>query len=474
MESVFRLTDQFSKLKTNRIEKPAFLVTCQAEDSIGLLSCLDLLEANVNNGAGISELALQSAADFSTVQYPFTLSLVGKEPTELQLEINHARRGLPRAITQNSEWQTPAGSYFTTQPVGPDAAIAFVYPGAFSSYPGMGRDLFVRYPEAANSLRALTTDPWHAIRGDQIYPEGLEGKNPAEYSALEAELTADPVAMLSSGTTLAIALTWVLKEKFQLRPHTAFGYSLGESSMLFALGVWHAGDDSMRALEESPVFYSRLAGRREAVSEYWNEQSLSSAAAWQNYLLMVSPQEASQAVNRRERVYMTHINAPRQVVIGGDPKNCEEVIAEVGCQSLKAPFDHVLHCPPVRSEYDELYKFSDWPVTPANHIALLSADEYSALPADRKQIASSIARMLCHPLDFPRLIEEAYTQGARVFIEVGAGSNCTRWVDESLGSRAHLAVASNRRGLTDQHMLTRLMARLASHRVRANYLALNG
>jgi len=81
-----------------------------------------------------------------------------------------------------------------------------------------------------------------------------------------------------------------------------------------------------------------------------------------------------------------------------------------------------------------------------------------------KELAPST---ITRTLDFPRLVEAAYKNGARVFIEVGPGANCTRWIDEILQGKPHLAVPSNRRGLPDQATLTRMRARLASHGIPA-------
>jgi acyl transferase domain-containing protein len=83
-------------------------------------------------------------------------------------------------------------------------------------------------------------------------------------------------------------------------------------------------------------------------------------------------------------------------------------------------------------------------------------------------IARAVARDLCSMLDFPRLVETAYNDGARIFIELGAGSNCAKWIEEILKGRPFLSVSANRKGVDDAASIFRVLARLASHQTAVN------
>jgi len=76
-----------------------------------------------------------------------------------------------------------------------------------------------------------------------------------------------------------------------------------------------------------------------------------------------------------------------------------------------------------------------------------------------------VASSLCTHLDFPRLVQRAYADGARIFIEVGAGGNCAKWIDDSLRGQPVLAMSINRKSTDDAEMLVRTLAKLASHRI---------
>jgi hypothetical protein len=48
------------------------------------------------------------------------------------------------------------------------------------------------------------------------------------------------------------------------------------------------------------------------------------------------------------------------------------------------------------------------------------------------------------PVDFPRVIERAYADGVRVFVEHGPRAQCTGWIRQILAGREHVAVALDR------------------------------
>jgi PfaB family protein len=414
----------------------------------------------------------------------YTLALVGQSAAEVQREAGLALKALPAAFANQREWQTPAGSCFTPMPVGRTGGVAFVYPGAFNSYPGVGKDLFFLFPELHDRLDYLAADLGKLLCGDMIYPRSLALLSPEALADIETRLNADPIAMLASGTTLAVIYTRILRDSFGIHPQAGFGYSLGENSMMFAMGVWGEGDSPYTRLDASQCFHTRLAGPQNAVRKAWGLPEIASvdgqAVLWASFVLMARPDDVRAALQSEPRVYLTHVNTPRQVVIAGDPEGCRRVITALKCQSLKAPFEYALHCDAMRSEQGELAYLHTWPVLKAPDARLYTAAGYTPVVFDADlhktslHIADNIGTALTTPLDFPRLVNAAYTDGARVFIELGAGSNCARWVDESLKDRPHASLSINRRGSGDDVSLVRLLARLCTQRVPLDLGALYG
>lgn len=423
---------------------------------LALSTSLPALAAEFHESALVKKDALLGAA------------IVGSTPEEVEREISLAIKALPGAVENGSEWQTPAGSYFTSQPAGPLGSVALVYPGAFNTYPGAGKDLFYIFPRLHQRAAQVTGDMGKVLHERMVYPRSLTAISKEEMAVYETRLLADPIAMLISGTALAILYTHILIEEFGIRPSASFGYSLGENSMMYATGVWMQGDSASARLADSDVFRVRLAGPQQAIRERWGikDEKDGPDPLWSNYLIMAAPEKVSAALEAEPRVYLTHINTPRQVVIGGDPEGCRRVVSALRCASLQAPFDYALHCSPMQSEYDGLADLHHWPVENHPPLQMYSAADYELIHFDSEEIAGKMAHMLTKPLDFPRLVNRAYDDGARVFIEAGAGSNCARWISETLKGSPHLALSMDRRGSDDYSTIVRTAARLFSHRVK--------
>lgn len=449
-----------------------YLLPVSANHSRELLEHLATLRNLAEQGHDVAALADQYYNHHR--QQPdatCTVGIVAHHPAELLREVDMAIKGIPIAIEKKTEWQTPNGSYFTPNPQGQKGKLAFVYPGAFNSYPGMGKDLFTLFPQLYQNMGTITRDIGNKLREKLVYPRSQSTLDDESLKKIETVLQADAIAMLITGTSMAFLLTSVLRDVFSIQPTAAFGYSLGELSMAFATGVWNSADECSTRLESSPVFVDRLAGPQNAVREAWGLPAQAPqyrSNLWSNYVLMATPAAVMEQVEHEERVYMTHINTPRQVVIGGDPAACQRVIAAIHCSALQAPFNYALHCDAMRSEYDGLVYLHTWPVQSIPDVTLYSASGYAPAKITETGLGQGIARALVNPLDFPRLIYQVYLSGIKIFIEVGAGSNCTRWIDETLKDQPHAALSVNRRGADDQTSILRLLSRLISHQVKVD------
>lgn len=393
--------------------------------------------------------------------------LLGSSKQDLLDELERARSGVLSSMESGRYWQTPAGSIFSPQPLGAQAKIAFVYPGAFGTYVGMGREIFYLFPQLHEALLEVSEDPGKTINESVIFPPVL---TPALKEQLQNELNGNPTEMISSGVCFSHLFTVILRDIFKVEPHCAFGYSLGENSMMFGLGIWSQADGMRTSLEAAPIFHQRVSGTQNAIREFWGIPSVEavdqdSQPIWVNYVLMAPYEKVKAVLQNEERVYITHINTPRQVVIGGDKDACLRVAGALKCMRLQTPYHHAIHCAPIASEYDAFVRLHEWPVELTTDIPIYSAADYAPLPDDSRAIAQSFARMLTNPIDFPRLVELAYQDGARVFIELGAGSNCSKWVEACLKGRQHIAMSINQNNVGDHTAILRLLAKLISQHI---------
>jgi PfaB family protein len=435
-----------------------------AESADRVFSNLEIEITNCRDLNGFTRAALSGYLDNRTGTR--TLVLLGRNKKEFVSELAHARAGVEKADSERINWQTPAGSFYTPEPLGERGKIAFVYPGAFGTYVGMGREIFYLFPELHNTLEALTENPGGTINELVIFP--LDN-SPEKWIRRQEELDSSPTRMISSGICFSYLFSTILRDIFKVQPQAAFGYSLGEISMMFAMGIWSQADAMRTSLEVSPVFQERVSGPQNAIREFWGMPAITgeheSRQIWSNMVLLAPLEKVRDAVESEERVYITHINAPRQVVIGGDPDACQRIVAHLKCMHLQTPYYHAIHCPPVMSEFNHFLRLHEWPVEQQPDIPVYSAANYAALDYDSKSIALSFARMLTQPIDFPRLVNLAYRDGAQIFIELGAGSNCSKWVESTLKGKPHASFSINANQVSDHVSILALLARLISHQV---------
>ncbi|MDW4904117.1 beta-ketoacyl synthase N-terminal-like domain-containing protein [Streptomyces sp. ADMS] len=454
------------------------LLPLGAPDLDGLLAEVDRHLGLLAGGA--DPYRLGRAAAESLPGSALRVVLVGRDTEQLRAQLELAARDLSGAAAKGEEWTTPAGSCFAPRPIGPEGKVALVYPGAFNSYPGLGQDFFRAFPSLLDAFEAEAADPDRLFRASQLYPRGQVTPGRRELMAQEGRLGEDIPFMLATGTTFAILYTDLVRELLDVRAHGAFGYSLGESSMLFATGGWRRSARRDDRISATPLFRDRLSGPRRTVRELWElPEDTPDEAVWGSFVLLESADRITSSLSRSDspydKVFLTHVNTPREAVIAGDPVQCRALVAELGCPSARSPVGSVMHCPVVDGELAGLAELNDHPTGSPGGLDLLSAYDYgSVTELERSEVARRIARTLRGTIDFPRLVRTAYERGFRYFVEVGPGATCTRWVHDTLGDAEHVAMPVDRRGVPAARSVAQLAARLAAHGLPVDLTALLG
>lgn len=454
-------------------QTPFYLFPLAASDRATLLDRLRDLEQIIDHCDSLAEAASQVHQTFQQrSEAIYALAIVGHDRGELKKEIERAITSIPEALNKGGEWKTPLGSYFTARPLGKEGGVAFVYPGAFTAYVGMARDIYHLFPANRETLAYFTATSrlkevmYEASR--LVYPRSLKKLSDRELEALELKLQDNTTAMLLSATASALGFTKIMRDEFRVNPQAAFGYSFGECTMMFALNIWTDAAHIVNHMDSSPLFKNRLSGAKNAVREYWGLPATDEPATadfWSIYLLKTSPDRVRECLQEESHVYLTHINTPEEVAIAGDHQSCLRVIKKLNCLYFPAPFSNAIHCETMHSELDELIEWFTLSLEERPQVKVYSAAGCEPIALDSQAIATSLSQSLCQPLNFAHLIDRVYQDGVRLFVELGPGGTCSRWIRETLQDKAHLAMPINHRGLEDANSLVRLLARLVSHRV---------
>lgn len=407
----------------------------------------------------------------TSIEHNYKMVLLAETAEQLAHEIDMAIKALPSVLTEQGIWKTPKGSYFSAQPLNDADNIGFIYPGIGASYLGLGRDLMHLFPQILPSIKALSKDLGRTLQDQLVYPRSLSALDFKTRQQCDQKLRSELANIAQCGVGYAYIFNKIFTQVFNVTPNYAAGYSMGEVSMFTALGCWKTPQLMSQRLLDSTTFKERLAGKLEAIRELWQLSDQEQHEIWESYSVKATPKQIEQVLLAKDRVYITIINSPDNVIIAGYPKDCLALCQRLAVRAIPLQVANAIHCPPAYSEYDNMQALYSLEVADKVSCKMYSSSCYLPIPQLSKAIAIAISKCLCEPVDFPRLMNTLYQQGCRVFIEMGAGSSLTSWTDKIIQTSKvsdYSCVAVNGKGITDQVSISRAVAKLLSMGVKLN------
>jgi len=472
----------------------------------GLLTKLDkLTEVTQKVIEGDSLITVNSIAhDYyetfkSTKNSAYRLSLIAETPEELMKEITLAKMGVINTLSEQKEWKTPKGSFFTATPVslnsemksatenGTNNNVAFFYPGIGATYVGLGRDLFHLFPEIYQPVAALADDIGATLKDTMLNPRSISALDFKQLKQLDSDLRNSLAHIAECGVAFACVFTKIFEDVFNIYADYSAGYSMGEVSMYAALGCWENPGQMSARLANSETFNNRLSGELTTLRTLWDlklatpfgdhqEENKDSEKIWETYSIRATLDEVTEAAKDEDRVYCTIINTPDNLLIGGYPEACERVIKNLGVRAMAMDMPNAIHSSPAHADYADMATLFTMDVTERIKTKMYSSSCYLPIPHRSKAIANSIAKCLCDQVDFPRLVNSLHDKGARIFVEMGPGRSLCSWADKILKHhepkqnelKPHASVPVNAKGTSDELTYIRALAKLISHGVEAN------
>lgn len=347
---------------------------------------------------------------------------------------------LPAELAHAQPGALGDGAWLGAGPLAGD--IALVFTGPAGAYTRMGRELALAIPELVDGLAARM--------------RSLKEAAGWVYDA-EPGYQAEPIDKLWGASYLAQLHTEFTRRYLALPANIAIGYCSGETNSLFAMGAWNDMDAFRREVEDSQFYTDDLCGELTAVKEAWGQPHVD----WAIWRLRAPLADVRQAVSAEARVHVTIINSNTDVIIAGDAAGCARVVAPFGPRASRVPgYDFVMHCPEARQRSAKWRALHRRPVTPVPHVRFYTHSTLSSYEATDDAAADALTGQAMNTVDFPALVERAYADGVRVFVEHGPHGGCTKWIGDTLGTRPHEAIALDRYGRSSLAQCVEAAARL--------------
>lgn len=371
---------------------------------------------------------------------PARLVIVSKNAIQLDERKEQAASLLEKNASKNMS--LGRGIYYCETPV--QGEMAFVFPGPASDHATMGQDIYLAFPQ----LLKETMDRM------QLSPESV---NPWMMDTFDGgEVPAWKIMCQSS--FFAIFQAVISQEVFKLRPSAAIGYSSGESSSLFAMGAWQDMGPMFDDFLAHSVYTKEIAGEFDVAKRSWG---VDEPVQWTNWEILAPEGEVEKAIQGEPMVHITIVNAPDDVIIGGRSDGCDRVIEKVGRKKAFFLNNNVVnHCPEIETYENEWRKLHRRPTRNVPGVRFYTAATCSYYHPTADKAAESILGMATRTLDFPQMIENAYNDGVRIFIEHGPLGRCTRWIRQILKNKEHVAVAMDAKGRSSVDQMIHAIAQL--------------
>ncbi|HUK55201.1 MAG TPA: beta-ketoacyl synthase N-terminal-like domain-containing protein [Nitrospiria bacterium] len=411
---------------------------------------------------GIQKVELKDIAYTLNTQQPlrpFRLTLVATSIDELLKKLAHAAKRLADpACRQIKERE---GIYYFSEPLAPHGKVAFLFPGEGSQYLNMLSDLCCHFPEVRQQFdlmdRAFTQQGRRYLPSDVVFPppttQDGQGNSTDEQKLWQMDIGAEAVFAASQGM---LALFNCLK----IQPDCVVGHSTGEYSALLAAGALSGEDNEgqlVRHILDLNRIYQEMAARNEIP---------------EGILLAVGGVER-QTVETiigtgSEPIHIAMDNCPHQLVLCGSRHAiawASSRLASEGAICTPLPFERAYHTSlfaPVCAALKDF--FAALPLT-TPLIPIYSCATTGPMPSDAEKIRRLALNQWSQPVRFRETIEGLYAAGVRIFIEVGPKSNLTGFVDDTLRTQPHLAVASDSHRRPGTTHLNHALALLTAHHV---------
>jgi len=274
--------------------------------------------------------------------------------------------------------------------------IAFVFSGQGDQFPGMGKDLYEKYP-VAQKIYDLC---------DEIRP----GTSAQCFTGTEEELkeTKNTQPCLIA---MELAAASVLVEK-GIRPDVVAGFSLGEVVAATVSG----------AFNNETGF--RLVCKRGELMQCEAEKFDTSMAA----VVKLTPEQVQEVCDKYSNVYPVNFNCPGQITVSGLSSQMTDFFADVkaaGGRAIPLKVKGAFHSPfmnEAAKAFAEELKKAEIKERTITLYSNMTAEPYG------DDVVGLLSSQICSPVQWEKIIRNMVSDGVDTFIEIGPGKTLTNMI----------------------------------------------
>lgn len=274
--------------------------------------------------------------------------------------------------------------------------IAFVFSGQGDQFPGMGKDLYEKYPVAQKIYDIC----------DGVRPDTSSQCFHSTEDELKETKNTQPCLF-----AMELAAASVLIEK-GISPDVVAGFSLGEVVAATVSGVF----------DNETGF--RLVCKRGELMQNEAEKFDTSMAA----VVKLTPEQVQEVCKKYSDVYPVNFNCPGQITVSGLSSQMTDFFADVkiaGGRAIPLKVKGAFHSPfmtDAAKAFKEELETADVKEQTIPLYSNMTAEPYG------DDVVSLLSAQICNPVQWERIVRNMIADGVDTFIEIGPGKTLTNMI----------------------------------------------